>query len=64
MTSITTILSLLVAEDFHLEQLDVKKTFLHGDFKEEIYMQQPQGYEIKWKEKLVCMLKKSLHGLK
>jgi hypothetical protein len=30
MTSIRTILSLVVVEYFHLEQLDVKKTFLHG----------------------------------
>jgi hypothetical protein len=27
-------------------------------------MQQPQGYEVKGKENLVCMLKKSLYGLK
>jgi hypothetical protein len=32
MTSIRTILSLVAVEDFHLEQLDVKTTFLHGDF--------------------------------
>ena len=38
MTSIRTILSLVVAEDFHLEQLDVKTAFLHGDLEEEIYM--------------------------
>ena len=41
MTSIRNILSLVVVEYFHLEQLDVKKTFLHGDLEEEIYMQQP-----------------------
>jgi hypothetical protein len=41
MTSIRTILSLVAVEDFHLEQLDVKTTFLHGDLDEEIYMQQP-----------------------
>jgi len=64
MTSIRTILSLIVAEYLHLEQLDVKTTFLHGDLEEEIYMQQPQGYEVKGKEKLMCMLKKSLYGLK
>ena len=64
MTSIRTILSLVAAEDLHLEQLDVKTTFLHGDLEEEIYMQQPQGYEVKGKEKLVCRLKKSLYGLK
>ena len=64
MTSIRTILSLVAAEDLHLEQLDVKTTFLHGDLEEEIYMQQPQGYEVKGKEKLVCRLKKILYGLK
>ena len=64
MTSIRTILSLVVVEDLHLEQLDVKTTFLHGDLEEEIYMQQPQGYEVKGKENLVCRLKKSLYDLK
>jgi hypothetical protein len=38
MTSIRTILSLVVVEGLHLEQLDVKTTFLHGDLEEEIYM--------------------------
>jgi hypothetical protein len=64
MTSIRTILSLVAVEDLHLEQLDVKIAFLHGDLEEEIYTQQPQGYEVKGKENLVCRLKKSLYGLK
>jgi len=64
MTSIKTILSLVAVEDFHLEQLDVKIAFLHGALEEEIYMHQPQGYEVKGKEKLLCKLKKSLYGLK
>jgi hypothetical protein len=38
MTSIRTILSLVAVEDLHLEQLDVKTTFLHGDLEEDIYM--------------------------
>jgi len=37
-TSIRTVLSLVVAEDLHLKQLDVKTTFLHGDLEEEIYI--------------------------
>ena len=64
MTSIRTILSLVVVEYLHLEQLDVKMAFLHGDLEEDIYMQQPQGYEVKGKDNLVCRLKKSLYGLK
>jgi hypothetical protein len=63
MTSIRTILSLVAVEDLHIEQLDVNTTFLHGDMEEYIYMQQPQGYEVKGKENLVCRLKKSLYGL-
>jgi hypothetical protein len=53
MTSIRTNLSLLVVGDLHLEQLDVKTNFLHGDLEEEICMDQPQGYEVKGKENLV-----------
>ena len=41
-----------------------KLTFFHRDLKEEIYMQQPCGFEVKGKEDLVCKLKRSLYGLK
>ena len=64
MISIRTILNLVATEDLHLEQLDVKTTFFNGDLEEEIYMEKPEGYEVKRKEKLVCRLKKSLYGLK
>ena len=37
MTSIRIVLSLVATDDLHLEQLDVKTTFLHGDLEEEIY---------------------------
>ena len=60
MTSIGTILSLMAVEDLHLEQLDVKTTFLHGDLEEDIYMQQPQGYEFKGKENLVLQVEEEL----
>jgi hypothetical protein len=64
MNSIRTILSLVAVEDLHIEQLDVKTTFLHGDLEEDIYMKQPQGYDVNEKENLVCRLKKRLYGLK
>ena len=64
MTSIRTILSLVAVEDLHLEQLDVKTTFIHGDLEEDIYMQQPHGYEVKQKVNLVCRLNNILYGLK
>jgi hypothetical protein len=63
MTSIRNILSLLVIEYFYFEKLDVKPSFLHGDLEEEIYMQQPEGYEFRGKDNLVCRLNKRLNGL-
>ena len=50
--------------DLQEVQMDVKIDFLHRDLQEEIYMQQPNGFEEEGKEKLVCKLKKSLYGLK
>nr|GEV83383.1 retrovirus-related Pol polyprotein from transposon TNT 1-94 [Tanacetum cinerariifolium] len=46
---------------YELEQIDVKKTFLHENLEEVIYMRQPSGYE---QGNKVCLLKKSLYGLK
>ena len=56
------ILGLVNQYDLELEQLDVKIAFLHGNLKETIYMNQPEGFEEG--ENKVCLLKKSLYGLK
>jgi hypothetical protein len=58
------ILSIVVAFDLEVEQMDVKTTFLHGDLEEEIYMKQLEGFVVMGKKELVCKLKKSLYGLK
>eukprot|EP00253_Pinus_taeda_P035204 PITA_35204 len=44
--------------------MDVKKSFLHRDLEEKIYMKKPEGFTVKGKKELVCKLKKSLYGLK
>ena len=64
MSYIRVVLGLTASLDLELEQLDVKTAFLHGDLNEEIYMSQPEGFEVKGKEHMVCKLKKSLYGLK
>ncbi|CAM8877698.1 unnamed protein product [Rhodiola kirilowii] len=64
MVTIRSILGLVAKENLHLQQMDVNIAFHHGDLDEKIYMKQPEGFEVKGKEKLVCKLKKSLYGLK
>ncbi|GJV06666.1 retrovirus-related pol polyprotein from transposon TNT 1-94 [Tanacetum coccineum] len=63
MTTIRMVLAMYATYDLHLEQLDVKTAFLHGNLEEEIYMLQPEGFKQKGKENLVCRLNKSLYGL-
>ena len=42
LTSIRILLSIVTSEKLHLDQMDVKTTFSHGDLEKEIYMQQPE----------------------
>ena len=63
-TSIRTILALVVVHSMHLEQMDVKTAFLHGELEEQIMMSQPDGFENQSNGDWVCLLKKSLYGLK
>ena len=50
--------------DYELESLDVKIAFLHREPKKDIYMKQPKGFIVSGKEDCVCLLKRSLYGLK
>ena len=43
MSTIRLVLGMVVVENLHLEQLDVKTIFLHGDLEEDIYTIQPEG---------------------
>ena len=44
--------------------MDVKTAFLNGVIEEEVYIEQPQGFEVEYRHTHVCKLKKALYGLK
>lgn len=66
MTSVRVLMQKAAQDKLILHQMDVKTAYLHAPIDCEIYMEQPEGYERKSEtgEKLVCMLQKSLYGLK
>ena len=60
-------LFLALATHFHCEvfQFDVSSAYLSADLEEDVYVEQPPGFEIPGKgSKLVCKLLKGLYGLK
>ncbi len=62
--SVRTIGAWATMEEMTLHQMDVKTAFLNGELKEEVYMKQPEGYEVKGQEQKVCRLLRSIYGLK
>ncbi|KAL0417179.1 UNVERIFIED_CONTAM: Retrovirus-related Pol polyprotein from transposon TNT 1-94 [Sesamum latifolium] len=63
-TTVRIILALTAHFNWELKQMDVKTAFLHGDRDENIYMEQPYGFVDNKNPDFVCLLKKSLYGLK
>ena len=49
--------------NFKVYQMDVKSTFLNGDLEEEVYLEQPKGFQLTYNPDYVCKLKKELYGL-
>jgi hypothetical protein len=60
--TIRAILAIVVAENLKMQQMDVIGAFLNGDLKENVYMNQPSGYDDGTNR--VCWLQKTLYGLK
>ena len=44
--------------------MDVNETFINGVIEEEVYIEQPKGFETFNRESHVCRLKRALYGLK
>ncbi|GJW68538.1 ribonuclease H-like domain-containing protein [Tanacetum coccineum] len=62
--TIRTVLSLAVSRQWPIHQLDVKNAFLHDHLTETVYMHQPPGFTDLAHLDYVCLLQKSLYGLK
>ena len=60
---VRTVVALAAQQGLKLHQMDVTCAFLNGELEEEIY-KQPEGFEVKGKEHLVCKLRRSIYGLK
>ena len=63
-TTIRYIIALAATQGWSLHQMDVKTYFLHHSIKEEVYVEQPLGFEVQDRDTYVCRLKKALYGLK
>ena len=51
-------------KNFKVFQMDVKSAFLNGKLEEEVYVEQPPGFEVKDHQDNVYKLDKALYGLK
>ena len=60
--TIRAILALDASKGWRVHQMDVRSAFLNGYLNEEIYVQQPLGFEVTWQEGKVLKLKKALYG--
>eukprot|EP00253_Pinus_taeda_P006869 PITA_06869 len=63
-SSIRSMLALSTQIGWNIHQMDVNTTFINGKIEEEMYIEQPEGFETFDRESHVCQLKRALYGLK
>ena len=57
-------LAISTAKDLETANVDIDTAFLYGVVDEEIYMDQPDGFEEKESPSKKCFVQKALHGTK
>lgn len=63
-TTIRTVLTIAIVKGWSLRKLDVKNAFLRGFFYKIVFMEQPPGFTNDKFPNHVCLLKRSLYGLR
>ena len=58
------LLAFAVHRRMHVRQLDVRTAFLNGKLEEEVYIEQPDGFEVGDRKFVVLKLNRALYGLK
>ena len=61
---IRTVTDLATKHNLQLNHIDIAIAFLNGKLKDDIFMKQPKGFEVKDKEHMICKLKRSIYGFK
>jgi transposase InsO family protein len=64
MEAICLLLAYACSKNVKVYQMDVKSSFLNGELEEEVYIEQPEGFQLSENTDYVCKLKKALYGLK
>ena len=64
MGTVKTVLAIAAQNKWPVYQMDVKLEFLNRYLEEEVYVEQPQDYEVPGQGHKVNRLKKTLYGLK
>jgi hypothetical protein len=63
-TTVRTVLSIAISAGWKIHQIDIQNAFLHGTLSEEVFMQQPPGFQHPQFPNHVCKLQKAIYGLK
>ncbi|PKU66222.1 Retrovirus-related Pol polyprotein from transposon TNT 1-94 [Dendrobium catenatum] len=62
--TIRVLFTLALHHGWKIHQLDIENAFLHGTLDDTIYMRQPKGFEDSLHPHHVCLLRKSIYGLR
>jgi hypothetical protein len=64
MEEICLLLAYACSKNIKMYHMDIKLAFLNGELEEEVYIENPEGFQLSENEDYVCKLEKALYGLK